>query len=176
MTADTDTSQTLGGESLLRRIEGQMRRLIQGAQSGVGSVKRLNQLGIEFNRSGTLQLDENKFKSVLANDPDAVHRFFAGDGFSVGFVPSLKNVLQSILDTSFGPVSVRKKSLQDKIRRVDQQIENKERSLIRKEQTLRRKFAKLEETMSRLKSQGTSMAALGGGGNALNFSGASLGR
>ncbi|MCB0367097.1 MAG: flagellar filament capping protein FliD [Bdellovibrionaceae bacterium] len=170
--ANTDTTKTLGGDGLLRGIENRMRRLVQNSQVGIeGPIRRLNQIGIEFTRSGTLKFDQDKFNMVLAKDPAAVQQFFAGDGFNVGFIPSLKATLTSVTNTTFGPLALRKKSLQDNIRRVDGNIENKEKMLVRKEANLRRKFANLEETMSRLKAQGGQLAAMGAGGAGLKIGG-----
>jgi flagellar hook-associated protein 2 len=165
LTKDTDTTSTLGGDSLLRSIENRFRSLVQNPQFGVGGeITRLNQLGIQFNRNGLLEYDEKKFNETLARNPNAVQRFLAGDGFSVGFIPSLKREISTVLNTAFGPVAIRKRALQDKISQADEQIANKERQLARKEEHLRNKFAKLEETMSRMKGQMGQLAAAGAGG------------
>jgi flagellar hook-associated protein 2 len=165
MTKDTDTSSTLGGDSLIRSIENRLRRLVQNPQYGIsGEINRLNQIGITFNRSGTLDYDDKKFNDALARNPAAVQQFLAGDGFNTGFIPALKREISTVLNSAFGPVAIRKRALQDKISQMDDQIANKERMLARKEDQLRNKFAKLEETMSRLKSQAGQIAAAGGGG------------
>jgi len=165
MGKDTDTSSTLGGDSLLRNIENRLRALVQNPQYGVkGDVNRLNQLGISFNRSGTLEYDEKKFNDTLVKNPAGVQQFLAGDGFSVGFIPSLKREISTVMNAAFGPVAIRKKALQDRIGQMDDQIANKERQLSRKEDQLRNKFAKLEETMSKLKGQAGQIQAAGMGG------------
>jgi len=162
---NTDTSATLGGDGLLRSIENRLRRMIQGTQLGTaGPIKRLNQIGVEFNRNGTLKYDEEKFRTSLLADPTAVRSFLVGDGFSTGFIPRIRQTVSTFLDGAFGPVSLRKRSLQNKIRQMDDRIAGKERMLETKEKSLRRKFANLETTMSRLKSQMASVQGLGGGG------------
>lgn len=164
LNSESDTSQTLGGDSLLRGIENRLRRLIQDPQFGVNSdVTRLNQLGISFNRNGALDFNQDKFNATLSKDPSGVQRFFAGDGFNVGFIPNLKNTLSTINNTAFGPLSLRKNALEGNIRRIDENITNKEKMIERKEVSLRRQFANLEETVSRLKAQGGQLAAIGGG-------------
>lgn len=165
LSKDTDTTQTLGGDSLLRSVENRFRSLIQNPQYGVtGNINRLNQIGIQFNRNGLLEYDEKKFNDTLARNPAAVQAFLAGDGFSSGFIPSLKREIGTVLNSAFGPVAIRKRALQDRIGQMNDQIQNKERQLARKEEQLRNKFAKLEETMSRLKGQGSQLAAAGAGG------------
>lgn len=169
---NTDTSKTLGGDSIIRSTENRLRRLIQDPQYGVaGNIKRLNQIGIELQRNGQLKLTEDKFNSVLSGNPDQVRQFFAGDGFNTGFVPTLRREISTLTNAAFGPVAMRKKSLQDNIKRMDDDIANKERQLARKEEDLRNKFSKLEQTMSNLKQQGQAVGAMGGGG----FQGPNLG-
>lgn len=171
---DTDTTKTLGGDTLIRTVENQLRQLLQGQQFGVASdIHSLSQLGISFNRNGTLDFDEEKFNTMLIKKSDHVQRFMVGDGFSTGFIAATRRTISGMLDGIFGPISNKKKGLQSQIDQADQRIENMERSIQMKEQNLKRKFANLEETMSRLKSQGAQLQAkLGGGGaGSFNFGG-----
>jgi flagellar hook-associated protein 2 len=173
----TDTTKTLGGDSLIRTVENDLRRMIQGVQFGVqGEVKQLNQLGIVFNRNGTLDFDQEKFNKVLAQKPGDVKAFFVGDGSSVGLVPQVRNTINRITNSAFGPIGIRKKALTQQLQQADQRIEAISRQVEQKERNLRRKFSNLEETMSRLKSQGAQLAARLGGpaADSMNFGGASF--
>lgn len=172
---NTDTSRTLGGDSLVRSVENRLRRMIQDPQYGIsGSISRLSQLGIEITRDGILKLNEDKFNQVLASQPDEVRKFFAGDGFNVGFVPTLRREISTLTNSAFGQVAMRKRSLEDNIKRIDQSIVNKERQLGRREEQLRMKFAKLEETMSGLKQQGAAVAGMASAYQGPNLGGATL--
>lgn len=157
----TDTSKTLGGDSMLRSVEQRFRALIQNPQMGIKSpIKTLNQLGIQFNRAGTLDFDQKRFNATLSRNPEGVQSFLIGDGFSTGFIQSMKREISNLLNPTFGPVSNRSKGLKDKIDQFDRQIADKERALGKKEEILRNKFARLEETMSRLKGQGAQVGAM----------------
>lgn len=161
---NTDTSKTLGGDGLLRSLEMRFQRLVQDSQFGIpGAVKRLNQLGIVFNRSGTLEFDKEKFRQTLSKHPKDVQAFFTGDGIFTGFVNSVKRELGTLTNSAFGPISNRKRGLQQNINTIEDQITRKEKELVKKEDSLRKKFSQLEETMSRLKGQGAAVGALGGG-------------
>jgi flagellar hook-associated protein 2 len=116
-----------------------------------------------------LKLNEEKFNQVLAQKPEHVRMFFAGDGYKTGLIASVKREIASITNVTSGTLSNRKKSLQDNISRIDQNIANKERNLGRREEQLRRQFSKLEETMGRLKQQGAAVSAIQG----INLGGAS---
>ena len=166
MDENTDTSKTLGGDSMLRSVEMRMRSLIQSGGYNYGpGINRLQQLGVEFNREGTLSFDEGKFNKVLQSQPKEVVKFLRGDGSrGSGFINRVKELVSVTLRSGAGVISNRKSNLQNKIRRIDQRIDNKEKLLARKEDGLRRKFSRLEETMSKLKAQGGAVSGLGGGG------------
>ena len=133
---------------------------------GVDSnIRTLNQLGIEFNRNGTLNFAQEKFNKVLGATPQDVSNFFRGDGLSTGFVSSIKRELGNLQNPSFGVLANRKKGIQEKINRYNTQIEQKERQLEKKEDSLRRKFADLEQKMSAINSQGAAVAGIGAGLN-----------
>ncbi len=169
MDETTDTSRTLGGDSMLRSVEMRMRSLLQsGSYSLSDGIHRLSQLGVEFNRSGTLDFDKDKFNKVLQTKPKEVVQFLRGDGSrGSGFISKVKELVQTSVNGSFGVIGNRKSGLQNRIRRIDQNISNKERMLARKEDNLRRKFSRLEEQMGRLQAQGGAVSALGGGGGAI---------
>lgn len=157
----TDTSKTLGGDSLLRSVEQRMRSVIQSPQYGIKSpINTLNQIGIQFNRGGTLDFDQKKFNMVLSSNPEGVQKFLIGDGYSTGFISAIKREISNLLNPSFGPVTNRSRGLKEKIDQYDQRIANKERQLAKKEEILRNKFSRLEETMSKIKGQGAQLGAM----------------
>ncbi len=155
----------LGGDSMLRTIEGALRRIIQTPIRGTtGKIERLNQLGIEFNRNGTLNFAPEKFNKALNSEPAAVVSFLRGDGFATGFVPVLKREIGNLLNGQFGAIANRKKGLQDKVNRMNDQISQKERQIEKKEEMLRRKFADMEAKVSSMQGQGNAFKAMSSGG------------
>lgn len=154
----------LGGDSMTRQIENSLRRVMLAPQMGIeSSIRTMNQLGIEFNRNGTLNFTQEKFNKILSAKPQDVSNFFRGDGLSTGFVSTIKRELGNLQNPSFGVLANRKKGIQDKINRFNQQIDMKERQLEKKEDSLRRKFADLEQKMSKINSQGAAVAGIGAG-------------
>lgn len=150
----------LGGDSLIRNIESRLRRIIQTPQYGLQTpITRVIDIGIEFNRNGTLNFSEEKFNKALATNPAGVAMFLRGDGFNVGFVPTLKREIGSLTDGQFGALAQRKRGLQDKVDTLNRQIEGKERQLEKKEEQLRRKFSDLEGKMAKIQQQGASLGA-----------------
>jgi flagellar hook-associated protein 2 len=164
MDENTDSSRTLGGDSMLRSVETRLKSMLQsGSYSSGPGIERLSQLGVEFNRSGTLDFNEEKFNQALQTNPTGVVAFLRGDGSrGSGFINKVKDMIQTSLNTQFGVISNRKNGLQNNLRRIDQNIESKERLLVQKEDNLRRKFSRLEEKMGQLQAQSGAVASLGG--------------
>ena len=155
----------LGGDSMLRMTESRLRQIIQSVQETDSQFKRIIELGVEFNRNGTLNFNQDKFRKLVNNDPKQVVQFLRGNFVDTGFIPSMKKKLGSIVDPQNGVVTSRKKSYQDRISQMDRRIDQKEKSLSKREDQLRKQFSKMEEAMSKMQSQGAAaQAALVGGG------------
>ena len=161
----------LGGDSMLRTVESVLRRIIINPQMGVETpITRINDLGIEFNRNGTLNFNQEKFNKVLNANAVGVASFFRGDGLVSGFIPTIKREISNMQNSQFGPLANRKKGIQTRIDRMNDQIERKEKQIEKKQEYLTKKFADLESQMSRLQGQGAAVAGIGaaaggGGGN-----------
>lgn len=174
LTEKSDTTSTLGGDSLLRTIESDFRRLVQNPQMGIdGPINRLSQIAIQFNRQGQLTFDEEKFNAVLTKNPSAVQAFFVGDNLTTGLMTQTRQLVSRMVDSSFGPLSNRKRGLQDQISQHDKRIVDLERRAANKEKQLRNQFANLEQAMSRMKAQGATIAQKMGGAE-FSFGGASM--
>lgn len=155
----------LGGDGLIRSIESTLRGVILNPQHGVsGPVKRLGDLGIEFNRNGTLNFNAEKFSKTLSANPQAVAQFFRGDGVSVGFIPTVNRQVGSLVNSTSGSLGNRKRGIQQKIDSINKRIDSKEQQLTRREETLRRQFSELESKMSKLNAQGAAVGQLGQSG------------
>jgi flagellar hook-associated protein 2 len=149
-----------GGDSLIRSIENRLRQNILQPQMATGSqIQLINELGIEFNRNGTLNFNKDKFQKVLTAKPHEVVKFLRGDGFQNGFIPAVKNSVNQLLNPATGALGTKKKGITDRIKQLDERIERKEAQLVKKEESLRRKFSDLETKMSKLQTQGASFAA-----------------
>ena len=152
----------MGGDGLLRTIENGFRRVVIEPQFGIeGKFNRVGDLGVEFNRNGTLNFNQEKFNKVLSTDSQSVAAFLRGDGINTGFVPAVRREVNNLENASFGGLAIRKKGLTAKIKDIDARIDKKNIQLEKKEEQLRQKFADLETQMSKLNSQGGVVAGLG---------------
>jgi flagellar hook-associated protein 2 len=80
--AEEESSGVLNGDSTLRILENQLRRMLSGSVTGsVTGFSVLADIGITRNSSdGTLVLDSGKLAEAVADDPDAIISLFAAYG------------------------------------------------------------------------------------------------
>lgn len=163
--ATSDTSRTLGGDITLQTLESRIRSTIfMGIKTDWGS-RRIGDLGLTFQRNGTLKLDKDKFQGELNKNLKMVSQVINGsysleNGKIKGFVDNLEKLVQDSLKRPGGILASRKNGLETKIRQIDRRVVTKERQIKRKEENLKAKFARLEETISRIKTQGSGLAGL----------------
>lgn len=163
----TDTSQTLGGDITLQTLESKLRStMFQNVATEFGN-KRIGDLGLTFQRDGTVKLDKDKFQAALDDNVKMVSqvingRFTLEDGKINGFIDHLDQLVNDSLKRPNGILASRKQGLDSVIRQIDSRVQTKQKQIERKEEFLKMKFARLEETISKIKTQGSGLAGFGG--------------
>jgi flagellar hook-associated protein 2 len=80
--AENDGSGALVGDSAARTIQSQLRNALSSALAGGNgnTLRVLSQVGMSFQKDGSLALDSGKLSQALASDPAGVARLFASGG------------------------------------------------------------------------------------------------
>ncbi len=166
----TDTSRTLGGDIMLQSLEGRIHAAVfKDVQTDTG-LHRVGELGLTFNRTGTIEFDTKKFQALIGSDYNLATQILTGTftpegGKTEGFMDNLNATVGTALRVPDGLIQSRKKSLQSNIEQIDRRISQKQKYLEEKEKNLKDKFSRLEGTMSKIKSQGAGLAGMSGGGS-----------
>jgi len=147
----------LQGDTLLMRIAFQLRSDITARVGGAGlAYNQLAAVGISIDRHGTMTLNEAKLREAMADDPEAVQKLFAAtqdaDGFD-GVTARLESRFQAWLQAGDGLLAARQKMFGDRMKAIDDSIEQMERRLEIREQNLMRQFIALEEVMAAFQTQ-----------------------
>ncbi len=167
--ASSDTSRTLGGDSVLQSLESRLRSAVfKDVKTSFGS-RRVANLGVSFQRDGLLKFDQDKFDKVVAEKFQMAGEILRGvytvEGGKIdGFMDFLDKTINTILRRPDGLLLSRKKTFESKIDQINRKIVNRQKLIERKEKTLKAKFARLEGTISKMKNQGAGLAALGAAG------------
>lgn len=152
--ATTNRGGPLIGDSTLQNLKSGLATIIT-SQIGSGTITSATQLGIKFDSSGQLSLDEDVLRASVTSDLAGVKEYFAGSG-------SLSDLLRDKADRFVDPVdgslvtriSGTTSSISDlveSIRKAEDRLETVEASLVRQ-------FAALERIVSGLQAQGNFIA------------------
>lgn len=76
--ATTGEKGALLGDSTVRSITSQIRRVLTSAVTGTtGTVRTLYDVGVSLQRDGTLEFDSTKLQTALESDPEAIASLFS---------------------------------------------------------------------------------------------------
>jgi len=155
MDANTDTSKTLGGDYGIRLVEDRLRSALQ--QNFIGDPTRkfrsLGDVGIQFNKQGTLTFDEKKFQSALESNFEDVVALMAGNGESSGIIPTVINAVNSISNAGSGVITNQLQNYNNQLRTIDRNIETKEKQIERKAEALKNQLASAQSALNSMQGQ-----------------------
>lgn len=168
----TDTKTTFAGDTSLQSIEYRIRNLlhegfyVRDKKTGDNRLIFLNQIGVQFEKNGLLTFKENVFQKSLESDFDGISTAITGE---YGFASQIKQVLTMYTRPGSGTLAMRESGLRERIKRIDDQIEQKERRIEQKGKALTEQFSRLQGTLANMQKQQQYLAANlpggGGGGN-----------
>ena len=141
----------LTGDSTVRSIENQIRRMITGTVEGVdGAFNSLVSLGITTQRDGTLKLDSAKLDTALNNNFDDVAKLLAGDN---GIAKKLDTTVNDFIKTG-GLISNRNATYTKQLKDIDEQGERLKMRMTSLEERLRSQYAAMDSLVANLNSTG----------------------
>ena len=153
---DTQRQGTLAGDASLRGVISRLRNeLSQPGGIGVG-LKYLSDIGISFQKDGSLTLDESKLNNALNADPTGVSNLFTLVQNGVG--KRIPDAVDDFIGSLDGTLTARQKGLQSDIDRIDDKIASEQDRVAALQDRLTQQFSALEQLVSQLKSQGDYLA------------------
>jgi flagellar hook-associated protein 2 len=149
-------ASSIGRDALLRQLSGSLRSTLLGAH-GSDALTRLSEIGVEFQRDGTLSLDTNTLTTALANNESDVRDLLSGTD---GAFTAVSGVLDSYSQAG-GFLSTATDTLTRQIKSMDQQIQDMQARLAQQRDSLQQQFTQADLAMSQLKSQTSSLSSFG---------------
>jgi len=120
------------------------------------SVTNMFDLGMLFNRDGTISIDTTKLSAAITASPDSVSAFFLGD--STTGVTGLGDKVNAYLretTSGTGQINAESTAAQARIDDIQLQIDNMTELLNKKYDMLTKQFVALDQYMGQMKSMGT---------------------
>lgn len=141
---------TLAGDGTLRLMQEQMRGIFNTPASG-GTLTSLAQVGIAFQKDGSLLLDGSKLDSAMANDFSDVAHLISS---STGFATRLEAWARSALAAG-GLIDTRTQSLNQNVKNYGQEIDRLEKRMSALEKKYTTEYTTLNLMLSSMNTTST---------------------
>jgi flagellar hook-associated protein 2 len=121
-----------------------------------GLVTTMFDLGMTFNRDGTISIDQTTLSAAIAGAPNSVSAFFLGNTATgvTGLADKVNDYLREVTSGS-GQVAAEKTAAQTRIDDLQLKIESDTARLDKRYDMLTKQFVALDQYMSQMKSMGT---------------------
>lgn len=140
---ESKAAAILTGDATARGLQSQLRNAMGAVFGGSGGVSTLSEIGISFNRDGSLSVNSSKLDAALNNPDKNVAGFFTGKDGAEGFAGALSSRLAGYLDTG-GLLDTRTQGLNGSVKALDRQRETLINRLEMVEQRYRSQFTALD--------------------------------
>ncbi len=150
----------IGRDPLVKALREALRSGIMGAETS-GTFTRLAEVGIHFETSGKMTIDEARLDGALDASLNAVKELFGGASGSGGRFGALKTMIESYTEAG-GLVSDVRERIDTQVSNLGRRIGTLEEQLAIRRAALQREFIAADRAMAQLNSQGSSLSQLGG--------------
>lgn len=147
----TRTGAVLHGDSSPASAISQLRSTMSKAVAGAGSFSVLSDLGISFQKDGSLSVSDAKLQSAIDNHPSDLVAMFAGSGAIVARTGTL---LTNMLGEG-GLVNARTSGLNASLRDLGRRQSSEQTRLEAIERRYRAQFTRLDAALSRMQNTST---------------------
>jgi len=139
-----------GARGVAQGLEAELRGVLATAPSGLATgLRYLAETGLGLRSDGSLRLDADFFRRVLAADPQGVAELYAHA--EQGYAARLEARARDLLGAT-GALGAREDAVQQRLREVAQQRARIERRVEAEEKRLRAQYAALDGLLGRLRS------------------------
>ncbi len=147
----TRTGAVLHGDSSPASAISQLRSTMSKAVAGAGNFSVLSDLGISFQKDGSLSVSDAKLQSAIDNHPSDLVAMFAGSG---GIVARTGTLLTNMLGDG-GLVNARTSGLNASLRDLGRRQSSEQTRLEAIERRYRAQFTRLDAALSRMQNTST---------------------
>lgn len=149
----TAAGGTLAGDGTLRAMQDQLRSIFNTPASG-GTLTSLAQVGIAFQKDGSLQLDSAKLDSAMASNFSDVTNLFSS---STGYATRLQSWAKSTLAPG-GLIDTRTQSLNGSIKSRNTEIDRLENRMVALQKKYTAEYTNLNLLLSNMNATSTYLA------------------
>jgi len=159
--ASNGGTNNIGRDALLRALRSELRGEMNREYATGGTYSYLSQVGLGFDRSGKLTLDEKKFAEATKNGNGEVMKLFAGADGVDGAFTKLQSLVTGYTEAG-GLVPDAKERITAQLQSVAKRITSMEARLAIRRAALNKEFIATDQAMSALNKSVEALSSLGG--------------
>ena len=150
---DSKKGAALTGDSTLRNLQVQLRSALTSPQSGTaGDFTMLSNIGVSFQKDGTLTVDATKLDKAIGTNLDGVAKLFAGTASDTAGYGKQLSVLAVGFAATGGPLTAAADGLTSSLKRLDKQYEAMSTRIDSTVARYKAQFTQLDVMMSKMNS------------------------
>ena len=154
-------TSNIGRDALLRGLRNELRAEMNREFATGGTYSYLSQVGIGFDRAGTLTFDESKFAEATKNGNGEVMKLFAGSGGVDGAFQRLQTLVTGYTEAG-GLVPDARDRIGEQLKSIANRISTMEARLAIRRAALNKEFIATDQAMSTLNKSVEALSSLGG--------------
>lgn len=147
--SETEEAGVLLGDYTVDIIANRLRSAMRANYIDSGNIRSLRDIGITTGTDGKFEFDEERFRAVYQNDPEAIEKLFATEDTGFGYV--LDELIDNLTDAD-GMITRKTENYDDIIDIHQERIEYLEELLEAKEQRLYNDFYRMEQALAQMQS------------------------
>jgi flagellar hook-associated protein 2 len=156
----TQKGSALTGDSTLRNLQTQLRTALTSPQSGgTGDLTMLSNIGVSFQKDGTLTLDSTKLNAALSSNLDGVAKLFAGTATDTAGFGKQLSVLTLGYSATGGSLTVAADGITSSLKRLETQYNDTSTRIDATIARYKAQFTQLDIMMSSMNSTSTYLTA-----------------
>jgi flagellar hook-associated protein 2 len=150
----------IGRDALVRGLRNELRSAMQATYAG-GEYERLAEIGIEFDITGKMSLDETVFDEAIESNAADMQLLVAGVDGKSGAFGALRTLVQEYTQAG-GLLGDARDRIKDQTTRINSRLDAMEVQLEVRRAALQREYIAADMLMTQLNSQSSSLGQLGG--------------
>lgn len=150
---------SIGHNAMLRGLRSTLSAAINGAYPVGGEYESLATIGLEFDRTGKLQINQSVLTEALKNHREDVEHLLAGVSGATGAFEKIEATIAAY-SQSGGLVPSAQSRLDDQVKQLDDRMAAMEDRLAIRQRALAAEYAAADQMISQLNSQGSSLSSL----------------
>jgi flagellar hook-associated protein 2 len=149
----------LTGSSLISQLQSSLGSISAYRSTGSGTLTSLADLGLTFDQSGHLQLDQAAFTAAQAESPAQVLSFLGSESTG-GFIQTAYSTLTSLTDSSKGVITEAGNTVGTSISNLTTQISSKQTRVTQLQANLTTQMAQADAAIASLQGQVSEVTSL----------------